>query len=556
MNHRLKTKPSAEPLNNAQWKTRWNNRAAKMPNMTNMYGFSVCIILIVVLLFPELVTAKTTRPPEIGINRTNLNYGATKNGMTTSTLTNNQQFTITNSGPGTLNWGLNDDQYWLICTPTQGTLSTNQSSTITVGVEPCGLPAGQYSGTITVTDQDTPSNSKQIPVNLNYIAPGDDLPPFGTFDTPQGNSTVQSSIPVTGWVLDDVQTENVKIYNGSNYVGDAVFVDGARPDVEQSYSTYPLNYQAGWGYMMLTNFLPNGGNGTYEITAIATDSGGNQTNLGSKTIYGDNAHAVKPFGAIDTPSQGGSASGSNYVNWGWALTPLPNYLHTSGSTINVYVDGVNRGHPKYSIYREDISKFFPDYANSSGAAGYYKVDTTNYKKGVHTIQWTATDNAGNSDGIGSRYFSINNADGDRPYTAATAIDPGLLPPEFDTLIDIPRQDRSPVTLKKGFSENLPPMEKYPDNDGFINIQMKELDRIELGLFNTPGQTGDIFGFLLVNGKRYPLPIGSTLDSKNNTFYWMPGLAYLGKYHLVFIKIEPNAEMSRQDIIVTIVPRFQ
>lgn len=33
---------------------------------------------------------------------------------------------------------------------------------------------------------------------------------------------------------------------------------------------------------------------------------------------------------------------------------------------------------------------------------------TNYLNGVHTIMWTANDNAGNVDGIGSRYFSINN----------------------------------------------------------------------------------------------------------------------------------------------------
>ncbi|NIM13035.1 MAG: hypothetical protein GTO45_12990, partial [Candidatus Aminicenantes bacterium] len=165
---------------------------------------------------------------------------------------------------------------------------------------------------------------------------------------------------------------------------------------------------AGWGYMMLTNFLPNSGNGTFEIHAVVTDFAGKTTTLGTKTIHCDNANAVKPFGAIDTPTQGGTASGSSFINWGWVLTPPPNHIATDGSTINVYVDGVNLGHPNYNIYRSDIAALFPGYANSNGAVGYFYLDTTAYANGVHTIQWTARDSGGNSDGIGSRYFSISN----------------------------------------------------------------------------------------------------------------------------------------------------
>jgi hypothetical protein len=160
--------------------------------------------------------------------------------------------------------------------------------------------------------------------------------------------------------------------------------------------------------MLLTNFLPNGGNGTFTLTAVAEDGVGNEVILGTKTIICDNANAVKPFGAIDTPTQGGTASGSSFINWGWVLTPQPNSIPIDGSTINVYVDGVNLGHPVYNIYRQDIATLFPGYANSNGAVGYFYLDTTSYENGVHTIQWTATDNDGNTDGIGSRYFTIQN----------------------------------------------------------------------------------------------------------------------------------------------------
>ncbi|MBI9074894.1 MAG: hypothetical protein JEZ02_05720 [Desulfatibacillum sp.] len=273
-------------------------------------------------------------------------------------------------------------------------------------------PMGTTWATVTVSDSGNYSQSLQVGVNKRD--PDTLEPPFGGFDTPLNNATVSGSVPVTGWALDDTGVAMVNIFDvtggGSTYLGRATFVEGARPDVASLYPTYPGNTQAGWGYMMLTNFLPNGGNGTYEIQAVAMDYEDNQATLGTRTIVCDNANAVKPFGAIDTPSQGGVASGSGFMNWGWALTPQPNSIPTDGSTINVYVDGMYVGHPNYNQYREDIASLFPGYSNSNGAVGYFELDTTAYHNGVHTIQWTATDDAGNTDGIGSRYFTINNAD--------------------------------------------------------------------------------------------------------------------------------------------------
>ena len=68
-------------------------------------------------------------------------------------------------------------------------------------------------------------------------------PPFGTFETPINGSTVASSIPVTGWALDDSGIASVKIYRqqGGNllYIGSATLVEGARPDVAAAYPQYP-----------------------------------------------------------------------------------------------------------------------------------------------------------------------------------------------------------------------------------------------------------------------------------------------------------------------------
>ncbi|MCP5053294.1 MAG: hypothetical protein GY940_39380 [bacterium] len=213
-------------------------------------------------------------------------------------------------------------------------------------------------------------------------------------------------------MLDDIGVRSVKLFREEGetlvYVGDAVFVAGARPDVEVAYPGYPFNYRAGWGYLLLTPFLPNRGNGSCTLYAEATSKAGNTVSLGSKTIFLNNAGAVKPFGAIDTPGQGGIASGNRFINWGWVLTPQPNRVPNDGSTIRVMVDGIDLGHPTYNVYRSDIASLFPGYANSNGAVGYFILDTTSYANGIHTIQWVAVDNAGHSAGIGSRYFTIQN----------------------------------------------------------------------------------------------------------------------------------------------------
>ncbi|MCP5046487.1 MAG: fibronectin type III domain-containing protein, partial [bacterium] len=386
-------------------------------------------------------------------------------------------------------------------------------------------------------------------------------PPFGSFGTPIDGLTARGGIPVTGWALDDSGIDTVKIYRelGSQliYIGDGVFIEGARPDVAATYPTYPDNTKAGWGYMLLTNFLPNNGNGTFVLHAIATDVKGKTTTLGTKTIHCDNANAVKPFGAIDTPAQGGNASGTGFVNFGWALTPRPNTIPIDGSTITVWVDGVPLGNPVYNKYRSDIAALFPSYNNSNGAIGYFYLDTTGYDNGVHTIQWSVKDDAGNTDGIGSRYFTIqNNQSRARSQTQAMH--------HRDIRIhDIPLDTMTPLNVKTGYSPEHPDKEKRYRRDEHesarIEIEIPELGRVE---FQLTGETGEeeidpgtfFVGYQMVYNGLRPLPIGSYLDKKRGIFSWQAGLAFLGDYHLVFIKTDSVGNRTRKEVLVTIKPK--
>ena len=465
----------------------------------------------------------TPTAPVIDLNKNQMTFNCCASGPSPSS----QTFTISNAGSGTLNWTVSDNMGWLDCTPTSGT----DSGTITVSIDNTGLTAGPYATTITVSSSNAGNSPQYITVYLN-ISDCVDEPPFGSFDTPIDGSTVMSSIPVTGWALDDSGVEYVKIFRGPAhnlvYIGDAVFVEGARPDVETIFPGYPNNSRAGWGYMMLTNFLPNGGNGTFTIHAIATDNTGNQVTLGTKTIYCDNANAVKPFGAIDTTTQGGTASGSSFINWGWVLTPQPNYIPTNGSTINVYVNGVHLGHPTYNIYRQDIASLFPGYANSNGAAGYFYLDTTAYEDGTHTIQWTARDNQGNTDGIGSRYFTIQNTSSNAIKQSLVNSQWSLVNKEF-TRIPTDFSYKKPIKIKYGYGENKAPEFIHPDDNGIISIKIRELERIEIHLDGS-----NYTGHQLVGNRLKRLPIGSFLDTQQGIFYWTPGPGFIGVYELVFI----------------------
>jgi hypothetical protein len=245
--------------------------------------------------------------------------------------------------------------------------------------------------------------------------PGD---PFGSFDTPAAGALVAGEVAMTGWALDDQGVAAVEIYrspvsgeatrpNGLVFIGSAVQVTGARPDIRAAYTSMPQSDRAGWGLMLLSNMLPNQGNGIFTLYAYAADTGSNTTLLGRRTINVANSTSLQPFGTIDTPAQGATISGV-YTSFGWALTPRPAVIARDGSAIDVMIDGVLVGHPVYNVYRADIASLFPTLNNAGGAVGHFTFDTRRYANGLHTMSWVVRDSRGAAQGVGSRYFVIQN----------------------------------------------------------------------------------------------------------------------------------------------------
>jgi len=525
-------------------------------------------------------TATLVVPPKIGLSRSSFTFGGSQAGQKSST----QQLIISNTGGGTLTWSISviapvQGANWLACDPTSGTGGVS----INLLANPSGLSSGTYSATLSITAAGAVNSPQMVSINLQVYEGTN--PPLGVVDTPaDGTTGIEGSVPVTGWAVDDIEVVSVKIYrdpgegeqagpNGYVYIGDAVFVEGARPDVEQAYPNYPLTYKAGWGYMLLTNFLPNGGNGTFRLTAIATDNEGKTTTLGSKTITCDNAHAVLPFGAIDVPSQGGLASGSSFINYAWVLATGRKCIPSDGSTITAWVDGLPIGHPSYGYYRVDIATLFPGYCNANGAIGFIPIDTTKYANGVHTIVWSATDSAGVNNGFGSRYFTIQNGGGGASLGAQnlSAGRPVSMEPGKDTgtirqLEDIPRDALSPLRVRRGFDLNQPVETVFPGKDGTVEVEIRELERVviyldvegvsisaekELPLSSRFDKWERYLAYLVVGDELRPLPVGSTFDAERGTLVWQTGPGFLGDYQFILKDLTAG---SKRNLKIRIRPK--
>ena len=433
--------------------------------------------------------------------------------MNRTSSTGPQSVSLTFSGGVGTTWTASSNEPNIIVSPTSGVGNGTLQITATTG----------SNGIVTINAPDALNSPQVIQVQITTPLA---TAPFGSFDTPVNDSrNISAAVAVTGWALDSVGINKVDIWRepvgseppGLVYIGDAVFVPGARPDVAAAFSAYPNSNSSGWGYLLLTNFLPNANgargsaNGTYILHALAHNRAGMTVDLGARAIAVDNADATLPFGTIDTPAQGATISGNNYVNFGWALTPMPALIPTDGATITVNVDGMTVGHPTYNQFRGDIATVFPGFANSNGAIGFTYIDATKLSNGLHTISWNVWDNELRGNGIGSRFFYVLNS----PDTPAISQPPE--PGTTETSIA-----SSSDTQFGQASDQAPPF-----TDDTISMQVEEMDLIQLPV-------GATSGYLVANGQKQPLPTGSTLQ--DGVFYWQLAPVFLGEYDMVFERL--------------------
>ena len=296
--------------------------------------------------------------------------------------------------------------------------------------------------------------------------------------------------------------------------------------------------------MVLTNMLPGQGNGTYQFFMWAQDREGRSARLGTRTMTCANATATLPFGAIDTPTQGGVASGAAFVNFAWVLTPLPKTIPLDGSTITVLVDGVAAGPASYNHFRGDIAFLFPGLNNTNGAVGFRMLNTTALTNGTHTIVWVVSDDAGAAEGIGSRFFTVSNGTGGIIGTALTGAEVDALPLEPSALV-----------ARRGWELDGAAQAFAATTAGRTVIRSEEVNRVELWLgADRDGPGVHYTGYLRAGDGLASLPIGSHLEAATGVFTWAPGVGFVGPYHLVFVRWAGGRATARRDVRILLQPK--
>jgi hypothetical protein len=97
------------------------------------------------------------------------------------------------------------------------------------------------------------------------------------------------------------------------------------------------------------------------------------------------------------------------VNAGWVLTQRPKDILADSSTVTLFIDDAPIGNlDPGRLPRSDVTALFSPTYDTSHAVGGKALDTTQFTNGVHTIYWIVSDTGGQSDGIGSRFFTISN----------------------------------------------------------------------------------------------------------------------------------------------------
>jgi hypothetical protein len=354
--------------------------------------------------------------------------------------------------------------------------------------------------------------------------------------------------------------------------------------------------------MLLTNDLPYRGNGSFTIYGFAYDAGGHREEIGRKIILCDNINRVKPFGTIDTPEQGEIIRGNDHINFGWALTPLPETIPKDGSTIWVWVDGVQVGHPVYDQYREDIATFYQEYNNAQGAVGYYYLDTTQYENGMHTITWSAMDDEGEVDEIGARYFFIDNIETGsvhqerfgfkriyqehvegrlsigikevrRGYRLQVDNEREIYKKAIPNIQTEEMETRSKDRLRVGERrinkkgtlkiqpEEMETRRRYRlrvrdrrdiNIEDILRIKIEEMEPIRIVFEGSSEGNMKYIGW--GENKANVLPIGSTLDREKGIFSWIPTPGFIGRYVFHFAITDGSYMSKPLRVVVNVIPK--
>ena len=259
------------------------------------------------------------------------------------------------------------------------------------------------------------------------------------------------------------------------------------------------------------------GNGTFTLHALATDVDGHQTWLGTRAFTSDNANATKPFGTIDTP---GMATGCV----GHRVSELR--VDADAAAEGRAVRWIDDRRPHRRRRRREARGTSPT-VRHPGALPWLREHRQRrrrvrlrhdaYADGLHTISWVVTDSAGITEGIGSRFFIIDNAAA--PAAVQASVEAPLGAGSRSPSVDAGRVGARAQGLRRSRTARSRAV-PWRTASG-RRTTSSSASRFGWRRTGDAPQGSRYEGYLVVGDERRALPIGSTLDASTGRFYWQP-----------------------------------
>jgi hypothetical protein len=115
------------------------------------------------------------------------------------------------------------------------------------------------------------------------------------------------------------------------------------------------------------------------------------------------AQPTTPFGHFDGQVEGGNGATGVVPLVGWALDD------DGVAAVDVFVDGISAGRATYGGFRPIVAARFPGFPDSDAAGFGFRLDTTRYLNGLHTVDALVISDSGERRFLNPLVFEFYNA---------------------------------------------------------------------------------------------------------------------------------------------------
>jgi len=467
----------------------------------------------------DTLTIDTSVPgPVLSVSPTSHDFGTTET---------TYQFTVKNTGGGTLSWDASESLDWLSLSKSSGSLSGGNSENITATVSRAGKSPGTYNGTISFTSN---GGNQDVPVSMT-------VPQTAPVLDPIGNKSVNENTLLTFTVNATDPDGDALTYSASNLPQGASFNTATKtftwtPAYDQG-GIYPnVHFEVSDGIATDSEDITitvNNVNRPPVLNAIGNKSINEGQNLSFTVSGSDPDRDNLTFSASNLPQGAGFDGAAKKFSWipAYDQAGIYNNVHfevsdgtaTDSEDITITVNNVNRPPVLNAIGNKSIDEgqnlsFTVSGSDLDGDNLTFSASNlpqgASFDSATRIFSWTPTyQQAGVYNNV---HFGVSDG---------TATD------SEDITITVNNVNRPPVLIAIG------------------NKSINEGETLSFAV-SASDPDGDSLTYSASN-----LPQGASFDSATKTFSWTPAYDQAGIYHNLHFEVTDGSLSASEDITITV-----